>query len=450
MRPFRDRDWDRLIAQVVAGNVIPVLGAEIVLIPEADGTFTPVEQYLSRGLASYFGDGTPAPVTLRRFCSDVVSRPGVHQDDCHFQASDILGRVAADSSGPLSLLADITDLTLFVSTTPDDFLRQALVASRGASPAEFVYSPQRRLADLPEQDRPGTFLYKLFGTASSGRDFVLTEEDFLVFVRRLQQPDYQPIRLLERLRSSTLLLLGSSFPDWLARFFFYSAQGEPLLNGRSRAIVADRLTAKDEGLVAFLERSGAQVWPDGDGAAFVSELHRRWSERQRTRSAQTTAAPGPNAEAPKDALFISYASEDLAAATRVAEALRAKGLPVWFDKQRLESGDDYRDRIRQNIDGASFFLPLLSQHTQVEQPRFFRREWTWALDQREARLGMDYIIPIVLDAGVRYDDALIPAHFREKHWEPAPGGELSATFLDSIQRRFRSYRSGRAGGRANG
>ena len=39
------------------------------------------------------------------------------------------------------------------------------------------------------------------------------------------------------------------------------------------------------------------------------------------------------------AIFLSYASEDAPAAQRIAEALRAAGIEVWFDKSELRGGD---------------------------------------------------------------------------------------------------------------
>ena len=449
MRAFQERDWERLIAQVVSGDVVPVLGAEMVVVSDAAGTPQSVEKHLRRELEAHLGEqGSASALPLRRFCSDVLRRHGVHQDDCHIQAWKVLSRTVAAPEGLLQRLAEITDFNLFVTTTPDDFLRQAILSARGAGPLELVYGPQRRLADLPDAEFPGTILYKLLGTASARPDYVLSEEDFLVFVTRLQKPDYQPVRLLEKLRASTLLFLGTSFPDWLARFFLYSAQAAPILSGKCRAIVADQRTATDEALVAFLERAGAQVWAGGDAAAFSAELHRRWTDHQRSRPSQPVSLP-PAPAAPKDALFISYASEDLAAATRVAEALRAKGLPVWFDKQRLESGNDYWNRIRLGIENARYFLPLLSQHTQVEKMRDFRLEWDYAMEVQKKWGTNDYLIPITLDASVNYQDPLIPPAFRQRQWEPAPGGEVSPDFLKSILDRFRAYRSGRAGVRAD-
>ena len=39
------------------------------------------------------------------------------------------------------------------------------------------------------------------------------------------------------------------------------------------------------------------------------------------------------------AVFLSYASQDAEAARRIAEALRAAGVEVWFDQAELRGGD---------------------------------------------------------------------------------------------------------------
>jgi nucleotide-binding universal stress UspA family protein len=49
---------------------------------------------------------------------------------------------------------------------------------------------------------------------------------------------------------------------------------------------------------------------------------------------------------PSLAVFLSYASQDAEAARRIAEALRAAGIEVWFDQNELVGGryrvQDYR------------------------------------------------------------------------------------------------------------
>jgi len=42
---------------------------------------------------------------------------------------------------------------------------------------------------------------------------------------------------------------------------------------------------------------------------------------------------------PSHAVFLSYASEDAEAAQGIANALRAAGIEVWFDKSELRGGE---------------------------------------------------------------------------------------------------------------
>ena len=44
---------------------------------------------------------------------------------------------------------------------------------------------------------------------------------------------------------------------------------------------------------------------------------------------------------PPNAIFLSYARDDAAAARRIAEALRGAGLEVWFDENELTGGDTW-------------------------------------------------------------------------------------------------------------
>jgi hypothetical protein len=55
------------------------------------------------------------------------------------------------------------------------------------------------------------------------------------------------------------------------------------------------------------------------------------------------------ASARAPAVFISYASQDAAAAARICSALRQAGAEVWFDQSELRGGDVWHQRIRREI-----------------------------------------------------------------------------------------------------
>jgi hypothetical protein len=80
-------------------------------------------------------------------------------------------------------------------------------------------------------------------------------------------------------------------------------------------------------------------------------------------------------------VFLSYASEDASAAERIASALRAAGIEVWFDKSELRGGDAWDQKIRQQIHDCVLFIPVISSNTASRHEGYFRLEWDLA-DQR--------------------------------------------------------------------
>src|SRR5215470_4966154 len=64
---------------------------------------------------------------------------------------------------------------------------------------------------------------------------------------------------------------------------------------------------------------------------------------------EPVSAVSAQATMPAGAVFLSYASEDAAAAERIAAALRAAGIEVWFDKSELRGGDAWDRHIRDQI-----------------------------------------------------------------------------------------------------
>ncbi len=129
---------------------------------------------------------------------------------------------------------------------------------------------------------------------------------------------------------------------------------------------------------------------------------------------------------PENAIFISYAREDLPAVQRLKSALDAAGLVTWFDLDRLEGGDDYDRKIRANIGRCSFFLPVISGTTQRRLEAYFRREWSYAVDRsRNIAEGAVFILPVCIDDTAEAD-AQVPEKFRAVHISRLPGGRAVA------------------------
>jgi hypothetical protein len=212
-------------------------------------------------------------------------------------------------------------------------------------------------------------------------------------------------------------------------------------------VIADDHTMRDERLVAFLQQVSVRTRVFGGAEAFVAELHDRWQARQAPAPAVPAAATAPQRflpparEMPENAIFISYAREDMPAVQRLKAGLDAAGITTWFDLERLEGGDDYDRKIAANIGGCSFFLPIVSANTQRRLEAYFRREWSYAVDRaRNIAEGAVFILPVCVD-DTREADAIVPEKFKSVHITRLPDGEPSPEFIRRLQELFAVRRS---------
>jgi formylglycine-generating enzyme required for sulfatase activity len=90
-------------------------------------------------------------------------------------------------------------------------------------------------------------------------------------------------------------------------------------------------------------------------------------------------------------VFISHAHEDKGVARPLAEALRQRGLTVWYDEYVLRLGDSLREVIERGLATARFGVVILS-------PSFLAKEWPQrelnALFARETSTRSKILLPV--------------------------------------------------------
>jgi TolB-like protein len=133
------------------------------------------------------------------------------------------------------------------------------------------------------------------------------------------------------------------------------------------------------------------------------------------------------------AVFLSYASQDAEAATRICEALRAAGVDVWIDQSELRGGDVWDAQIKKQIHECALFIPVISTHTDARGEGYFRREWNLAA-RRLLDMAHDtaFLVPVVIDE-TRETEARVPEEFLGVHWTRLPSGETPPAFADRIR-----------------
>ena len=106
----------------------------------------------------------------------------------------------------------------------------------------------------------------------------------------------------------------------------------------------------------------------------------------------------PDEPRPAGSVFLSYASQDAAAAERICDALRAAGVQVWLDKSELRSGDAWDAQIKKRIHECALFIPVISAHTNARSEGYFRGEWNLAIRGRmNMAQGAAFLVPVVID-----------------------------------------------------
>ena len=134
------------------------------------------------------------------------------------------------------------------------------------------------------------------------------------------------------------------------------------------------------------------------------------------------------------AVFLSYASQDAEAVLRIAEALRAAGVEVWFDKDELAGGDAWDRKIRGQVATCVLFVPVISAATQARREGYFRIEWKLAAQRTQAFAdGTPFLLPVVIDA-TKDGEALVPEEFRALQWTRLPGGETPEKFCALVRK----------------
>jgi TIR domain/SIR2-like domain len=446
-----ERFWDNLLQLIEEHRVVPVLGPDLSVVHLADGSMCSLYEVLAERVAvrlEVSEDKLPAGAELNAIASRHLEGGG-DMEDVYISLKAVMP-VPGELEVPEALvkLAAIRPFGLFVTTTFDDLLVTALNRVRFEGRAKtrvFAYA-RDSMGDLPEDwDSVSTpVVFHLFGKVSSLPDYVVTQEDTLEFVHALQSERTRAKRLVNELCRNNLLILGCSFPDWLARFFIRLVKAERLLLASGKTdFVADSRVLGDPDLKLFLERFSRRTQiMSMDSANFINELHRRWFDRY------PDAGPAVDAGAELDdtlpriepgAVFLSYASEDLNAARRIKDCLEAEGIDVFFDKQALESGDDYELKIARYIQRGSAFIPIVSSSTLTRKRRFFRIEWNAALEEEKRKSWEEnFILPVSIDGTKSSEDAL-PPRFGELHWTQLPDGACTSDFVSKVKALYRSY-----------
>ena len=455
------RFWADLLAFIEERKVIPVIGRELLTISEG-GKESPLYQAVAAALLEEYDLVAGEDVDLRpsHELNDAVAaleQRGERVADLYRPVNDLLQKFMGKTQAAadvLSDLASIQNFDLFITTTFDDLLVNTLDEVRHSgmeSTDKIIYAPnlpKENCCDIPEEPRHSNYnaVFYLFGRACSSACYAIHDEDTLEFMYTLLTRSKQiPERMLSEVLNRNLLLIGCSFPDWLSRFFIRLSREERLAHTCiKKEFLVGKKMPQDEGLTVFLGRfSKNRIYPC-DPRSFIHELCQRWQERH-----PSGEVLEPDEEIISTGeIFISYSSTDIGAARRLNDQLHKEfgaGI-IWFDKNRIRSGDRYETQIMDAIYQCKLFLPIISLNTESRNDAFFHKEWEAAARRDERIRGRKFIIPVVIDSGWNGQASqyrLVPRRFNQYDYAHAPDGFINKKFREDIRHAIRNLRRGR-------
>jgi hypothetical protein len=451
-----DDFWDDLLGHIRQRMLITIVGPDLTIV-DMGGNSTPqtLTSLIGQRLVDrYELTSSPTPRTIGAAVAAYIRERGREGSERLYRViNDIIADLDPTPGEPLYRLAEITDLRLLISTTPDRLLAQAINAVRFQGlehTRELTYSPTQSTAEQSHNMRPGaesdTVVLRLFGKTGSTPQYAIHEEDRLEWLHALvSDATSLPDWLAYQLKHQPILFIGCEIPDWLGRFLIRMSSSTRLsLDSKQYFLVGQSSSyepALSEFFATYCRKTQVQqlAMPP---AEFVAELARRWRERS---PMGTRSLSHPPAASHNDmSIFISYAREDMGAARRLYKGITAIGGEVWLDERRLRPGQEWEREILNEIRRkVRLFIPVISANTERADEGYVFREWAEAVDRSRAIPRRNFIIPVVIDGDFTGDAQRyrqIPDEFQRLHFGRAPEGELDSDLLVLFTEEIRAMR----------
>lgn len=416
----KDRNWDILFDQIVKGNVIPVIGPELVELGDTTSLQRIIDEF-----AETCGIDRGEKTSFSQLVFDPKFKVWAEGADIHSLINDnidniIEDNIKKDNNALLRKFLSIPYFPFVITTLFDPIVESVMREIHGdrLNVMYFRNDPNKNDDLVNKADICKPTLYYMFGKADGKSDsFVVTDTDMLRFSRTWMLPNdssnhAKPATLSNILSKHYLLVLGSNYQDWLFRFFWYAMKDDGFGVQRStnpetknEEITPGGMYAtdnKDEQLIGFLNRVNtfgekkyklSEIYDEiikGIGA--VEERNRKEEKLGDTQSQVSTIVPETGTD-----VFISYSRGDKEIVEMLYEVLTSKGLNVWYDMHNLYMGVDFMKQIENAIRNSTFFVPVLTNTIikQAGQEHPYRIEWLYAKDHIMQIGGIPYCYPFL-------------------------------------------------------
>ncbi len=386
--------WDKLIQQIIDGNVIPVIGADLLIDNNSN-----LHKFIMDGIARSLGINKQ-PNSFSELVYAPEYKNKFKLDNIYYQVDKIFAAKRFPASERLRRLLSIRQFPFIITTSFTPVIEQAMqnIWKDELRVMRFNNNPSGNSDIKNGADLRKPTIYYMFGKVGAGaHKYVLTDIDLLDFVSSWLSNDNKarPKNLCNELKDKYLLMLGNTYSDWLFRFIWYSMRKPDLGHGM---LAYDTL---DESLINFLERT--ETFTKQNTSDVIDQILVRLDKKLKENEATKFNKPEDNMD-----IFISYSRSDAPVAEQLYKALTAQGKRVWYDKYNLTDGGLFMDEIRKAIKTAKYFVPILTSNIEKEkkESHVYRNEWDTAIEVAIS-MGRTYIIPLA-DKNFDFYKAAIP------------------------------------------
>jgi hypothetical protein len=397
----KERHWNNLVGSLRHGNCVLMLGSEIPVKATSatngsqSGNTLAEELRLRLARELEEDDRSPSGNTLAALAQQYEDTEGFGPTTLRATAEMVLTSRQYSPSSVHEQLAALP-FSLIVTTGQDTMLEQALKAA-GKSPITHRYHLRGDKRENPEFVLPGTpaspVVFHLFGSAEEPSSLVLSENDVLDFLIRVvsERPPLPNsfLRVLKRVGQS-FLFVGFGIRHWDLRILLKILLRALELNRSGPAIAAEPLDGliqsdRDE-MILFYQRGTRVELEDDDVGDFLTKLSDRLEADGGFVGQAMPLGPRPR-------VFISYAREDAALASKVFDALQKEYFEPWLDQESLQGGDDWNKRIENDLDASDFVLVLYTPAFCRKTDSYVNKEVALACE-RALRVRGSFLIPV--------------------------------------------------------
>ncbi len=405
-----------LIEQICSGEYILLVGSEIILdknvLPYSEGDST--KYLLQNIIETQKEEGHHFMLEDNKSFMDFIITNGLNVNTVKRWALDELNNIDFKLEEVSSDLRRIISTKLFrviLTTTIDPYIEKVMEdvwGKDGYRVMNIFDSAGSKGYDFQSKDVRGNeyfdvepTLYYIFGKLDPDKQalkFTITDDDTMEAIAKwIINP---PSNLMSYLNEKKILALGCKLSDWCFRFFWYALRRNatepekrkiglsPMQLGDIAFCLNTEKSEMDNNLYNYLDKS-VGIHIENDSHSFINELANKLSEKELAETALKMSSLG--------GIFLSYSSDDYSVACNIFNRLHDEGFNIWFDNEKINTGNSYDIRIFNAIQQAKIFVPILSPNVAADLKngieRYYQKEWSIACGENNDITIMPIILP---------------------------------------------------------